>query len=109
MKLPQQYSIAIGDDGGAFLIPFRGRDLKVIASTGMDWDHVSVSLSNRCPNWEEMCFVKSLFFDDEECVMQLHPPKSSYVNCHPYCLHLWKPQKANILMPPTILVGYVGW
>jgi hypothetical protein len=42
-----------------------------------------------------MCHVKELFFDADECVMQLHPPKSEYVNCHQYCLHLWRPQTAK--------------
>jgi hypothetical protein len=52
-----------------------------------------------------MCFVKDLFWDDEECVMQLHPPKSDYVNCHPNCLHLWKPVGQDIPRPPSELVG----
>ena len=61
----------------------------------MAWDHVSVSLKTRTPTWEEMCHIKSLFFADEEVVMQLHPAKSAYVNYHPFCLHLWRPQSAE--------------
>ena len=38
------------------------RPLRIIASTDMGWDHVSVSLSNRCPNWYEMEQIKRLFF-----------------------------------------------
>lgn len=59
--------------------------LNVIASDGSYWqdaglpwpvwEHVSVSLPDRCPTWEEMCWVKSLFFEDEECVLQFHPPR----------------------------------
>ena len=64
-----------------------------------------MSLRNRCPNWLEMCFAKGLFWEDEEAVMQLHPPKSDYVNCHPYCLHLWKPLETAIPLPPSIMVG----
>jgi hypothetical protein len=52
-----------------------------------------------------MSFVKSLFWSDEECVMQLHPPASAYVNNHPHCLHLWRPTRQQIPMPPEILVG----
>ena len=78
---------------------------RVIASWGAGWDHVSVSLVDRCPTWEEMCWIKDLFFEPEECVMQLHPPKSRYVNCHPYCLHLWKPHRHTIPLPPTEFVG----
>jgi len=69
------------------------------------WEHVSVSTPRRPPNWQEMCFVKSLFWDDEETVMQLHPPRSQYINNHPHCLHLWRPIDQAIPLPPSILVG----
>lgn len=67
------------------------------------WEHVSVSLENRCPTWDEMCFVKDLFWEPEECVIQYHPPRSKYVNNHPYVLHMWKPPR-KIAMPPIELV-----
>jgi hypothetical protein len=100
-----------GDLFGLFI--FRGPfncELRCIASSGdaslgVNWEHVSVSLTNRCPNWPEMCFVKDLFWDPEECVMQLHPPKSQWISNHPYCLHLWRPLDATIPMPPSIAVG----
>lgn len=105
------YATNTGDDFGAFFVPGPvGRLLKVIASSGdpqsgVDWEHVSVSLENRCPNWPEMCFIKDLFWDQEEVVMQLHPAKSKWINNHPHCLHLWKPKSANIPLPPEITVG----
>ena len=90
---------------GAFCIlnPF-GPSLNVIASDGAGWDHVSVSLRDRCPTWPEMCYVKDLFFLEEECVLQFHPAKADYVNQHPNCLHLWRPQGKAIEMPPKICV-----
>lgn len=103
-----------GDTFGAFFIDGPcGRILKIIASggdtvEGIDWEHVSVSLDNRCPNWPEMCFVKSLFWDDEDTVMQLHPPKSRWINNHNFCLHLWRPTKQEIPLPPDITVGVQG-
>jgi hypothetical protein len=95
---------------GAFYIPCpkTGSRLKVVASAGyFDWDHVSVSVNKqkRCPNWIEMCFIKHMFFEPEDAVMQLHPPQSQYVNNHAYCLHLFRPCKAEIPMPPSLLVG----
>jgi hypothetical protein len=51
------------------------------------------------------CFVKNLFWEEEEVVMQLHPATSQYVNYHPNCLHLWRPMHMSILHPPSILVG----
>jgi len=69
------------------------------------WEHVSVSLPNRCPTWDEMDRIKRLFWDDEDAVMQLHPPRSQWVNLHPYVLHLWRPTGAVIPLPPPVLVG----
>lgn len=96
-------------NNGLFLIPFESYHFKVIASDGMDWDRVSVSLygnPSRTPTWKQMCFIKDLFWNAEDCVIQYHPPASEYVNNHPGCLHLWKPQKQNIPMPDSLLVGY---
>lgn len=97
-----------GNNGFFILPPYRANSvlsLRVLATDQMGWEHVSVSLKSRCPTWEEMCFVKSLFWDDEDCVMQLHPPRSQWVNNHRYCLHLWRPLDADIPQPPGFLVG----
>jgi hypothetical protein len=92
-----------------------GERLVIVASGADDddresqgWEHVSVSTRRRCPNWQEMCFVKDLFWDTEECVMQLHPPRSEWINNHNFCLHLWRSKKYAIPLPPDILVGYKG-
>lgn len=85
--------------------PIDGQPMRVIASSGCGWEHLSVSRHSRCPNWPEMCHVKALFFDPEEAVVQFHPPRSIYVNCHPHCLHLWRPTDREIHMPPPELVG----
>jgi hypothetical protein len=69
------------------------------------WEHVSVSTKTRCPTWKEMSWVKDLFFDDEEIVIQYHPRKADYVNVHPFCLHLWRPITATIPTPPPLAVG----
>lgn len=80
--------------------------LHIMSSGPLDdeWEHVSVSRDDRCPTWDEMSRVKRWFWDDEEAVMQLHPPLSSHVNQHPFCLHLWRPKKAAIPLPPTYMV-----
>lgn len=81
--------------------------LKVIASndTVLGWDHVSVSLPNSCPTWVEMEHVKREFFEDHEAAMQLHVPVADHVNCHAYCLHLWRPHAMEIPRPPSWMVG----
>lgn len=125
MHAPNKYRVrygmfGTGDDygnNGAFFVPFRpgAVPLKVIASDGLavpdeapdlaGWEHVSVSLPDRCPTWAEMCRIKDLFWDEEDTVVQFHPPRSQYVNNHPHCLHLWRPLRAAVPLPPSLLVG----
>lgn len=93
-------------NNGVFLIPHkRNIELKVVVSEGLGWDHVSVSLPNMVPTWSMMCFVKDLFFDEDEVVIQYHPKKECYVNFHPYCLHLWRSQTITFPTPPACMVG----
>ena len=109
----ERYRIRKGDaaidesygNNGIFRVPVGTRNCHVIASDGLGWEHVSVSFSDRCPTWGEMCQIKDLFWGDDEAVMQLHPPKAIYVNNHPYCLHLWRPIEEVIPFPPSGLVG----
>lgn len=93
-----------GDDGFALQIEFHGAELRIIASWGLDWDHVSIHIEGRCPTWAEMCFVKNIFWENSECVIQYHPPDKQYIDVHSHCLHLWRPQKTEIPMPPLNLV-----
>lgn len=103
-----------GADFGAFNVNGPcGTVLRILASPGdankeIPWEHVSVSCERRCPNWQEMCFVKDLFWEAEEAVMQLHPPRSQWINQHPYCLHLRRPTESEIPLPPSIAVGLAG-
>ena len=96
-----------GEKNGYFEISHKGNIYIVIISDGEGWDHVSVSIlrKKRCPTWEEMCWLKDLFFDETELVVQYHPPKSDHVNMHPYCLHLWRFQ-GDMPKPDKIMVGY---
>lgn len=84
------------------------RQMKVIASNGCGWEHVSVSMQGRCPTWVEMCFIKSQFWGDNDCVIQYHPTLAEYVNMAEYCLHLWRPIGQDLPRPPSILVGPKG-
>lgn len=113
---PTMYSSPSDGHCGLFQIAFKGAVFNVISSDGrgwkesglggMPWEHVSVTLQRhqRCPTWEEMSYIKSLFFDDEETVIQFHPPKSLYKNLHNYCLHLWRPKEIDIPLPPLATV-----
>lgn len=111
-----EYRSQYGDAYGAFLIPYppSGAKLLVLASEGrqaqerlgdaLAWDHVSVSTKNRTPNWYEMDFIKSIFWEDDETVIQLHVQRAQHVNVHPHTLHLWKPLLTDIPIPPVIAV-----
>ncbi len=93
-------------NNGAFEIPYKKSIvLNVIASDQIGWDHVSVSLPNMTPTWLMMCFVKDLFWYDNEVVIQYHPKKDDYINHHNYCLHLWKPKETELPTPPTWMIG----
>lgn len=103
--------LGLGDcRNGCFMVPCEetGATLFVIVSDGMGWDHVSVSVKDeeRCPTWEEMCFIKGLWFEPSEVVIQYHPDERDYINLHEYCLHLWRPQKRKLPTPPRTLVGW---
>ena len=84
-------------------------DGKAVEKEGLEvWEHVSVHVvrANKqfTPTWDDMCKVKELFWDDTDCVVQFHPPKSEYVNRHQNVLHLWRPANENIPTPPKIFV-----
>lgn len=114
-SVPDQYRVRKGPLGsdasagnnGAFFIPRNKSSvpLKVIASDGLQWEHVSVSLPDRSPTWEEMCKIKTLFWDPEDVVIQYHPGHSDYINNHPYCLHLWRPVNQSLPVPDPLMVG----
>jgi hypothetical protein len=114
-QVPEKYRVKKGpwattpQDGnnGLFFLPgFRHGDvMQVFASDGEGWEHVSVSMPNRCPTWPEMCRVKELFWSDDDCVVQYHPPKSDWVNNHQYCLHMWRPVGVEVPRPPAMMVG----
>jgi hypothetical protein len=118
-RVPEKYRLKTGEMGsdlsfgnnGVFVVPINQIYAFCIASDGEDWEHVSITLStrkgkiNRCPNWEEMCTIKSIFWEDTDCVIQFHPPKEDYVNNNKYCLHLWKPISVTLPRPHYSLVG----
>ena len=87
---------------GLFIIDNK---IRIISSgPGQEWEHVSVSLVDRCPTWDEMAMVKNLFWGERETVLQFHPKKERYKNCHPYCLHLWKKTGIDHELPPDELI-----
>lgn len=112
---------------GAFQVlvgrPFKDhqRAIRIISSgpdpvtvEGQRWEHVSAHAANvnlrtgqaiqSTPSWEEMCLVKSLFWNENECVIQFHPEEKHYVNHNPYVLHLWRWIDGTFPTPPIACV-----
>lgn len=101
-------AVRLSEKGGVYgqwTYRHEGLLLRIQASEGAGWEHVSVSLPNRCPSWEEMCAVKDLFWDGEDAVIQFHPPRSNYVSYSKYCLHLWRCKYQEQPLPHYGLVG----
>ena len=72
----------------------KGRRLCVASSLdtdedGVAWLHVSLSLPNRLPSWQDVKMVKGLFMGPEVTAWQCLAPDSEWVNVHEYCFHLW--------------------
>ena len=111
-----------GDPYGSFVIPAKwGADLVVLASAdghvttadcerphfaALGWDHASVRAykRNRTPNHYEMEFVRELFWDDSELVVQFSVPRSQHINIHPNVLHMWSPVGCTLPLPPGEMV-----
>jgi hypothetical protein len=93
---------------GAFVFFRNRKPLRVIISDGCGWEHASVSYEDETPRWEDMCFVKSLFWGSEDVAIQIHPACSEYINMHEHCLHLWRPTNGQLPLPDSIMVGYKG-
>lgn len=105
------YESSAGNTWGQFAFVFGKKIIRAMAVDGVEtgWEHVSVSVTidrkSRMPTWDEMCFVKSTFWDAEESVIQFHPPESEHINNHIACLHLWKFTGGDFPLPPSIFVG----
>ena len=118
--VPEKYRLTTGilssdstyGCNGAFILTYETHkvlaEIACIASDGEGWEHVSVviqSKQRRNPSWDEMIFVKNIFWGSNDTVIQFHPPESNYVNFHKYCLHLWRPIGIKIPLPPTKMIG----
>lgn len=92
--------------GGYYYDRFNNKKLNFIFSYQMGWEHLSVSMPNKTPSWEQMCMMKDIFWGEDECCVEYHPRKEDYVNNHEHCLHIWKPTEEYLPTPPSILVGF---
>ena len=119
VKVGRMASSEANGNNGMFLFRFPKAGANILAlclaSDGLGWEHVSVSLKKyknkrfvdigRCPTWDEMSAIKSIFWDSEDAVIQFHPPAALHINNHPYCLHLWRLVDGSFPLPTPEMVG----
>lgn len=108
VDLPGFERVPDEDIQGAFLIPYADAQLQVMCGCGEDWDHVSVSVKGRCPTWDEMHWIRGLFFEPGETVIQIDPPKDHYINYHKHTLHMWRHWRQEILLPPAKFIAPIA-
>jgi hypothetical protein len=109
------------DASGHYMIPhhlIKDYHFFIVFSYGLGWEHMSVTLRkqisstkkttkpvDRCPTWPEMCFLKDMFWNPDECCVQYHPPMSQYISNAEFCLHIWRPTEVELPAPDAALVG----
>lgn len=111
---------SLPEDGpnGMFSLPIPVRPgsqgfLQVIASNDGGWEHLSVhtlivgpdgSEKTFDPIWPHMHEVKLLFWDNEDVVVQFHPPQDLYLQYPATTLHLWRQIGTTFPVPPLEIV-----
>jgi hypothetical protein len=69
-----------------------------IEDDGKRWLHASCSYPDHIPSWDDVKVMKTCFVGDRAAYM-VFPPKSKYVNLHPFVLHLFAPLDNSNLLP----------
>ena len=57
--------------------------------------HMSISKPASLPTWEEITRARYDLLPDELWMVQVLPPRKSYVNHHPYTMHLFESHEAQ--------------
>jgi len=104
---PILINIELGIDGGRAALHIGRWDGSVIWSTGAGWEHVSVSpfAKRIIPEYEDMCKIKDIFWNEDEDVIHIFPNRKNYVNNVKNCIHLWSCTYKPMVLPPSCLVG----
>ena len=57
------------------------------------------------PSYYDMCTIKGIFWNKDEAVIEIHPAEADYVNNVENCLHLWRANDKEMILPPSFMVG----
>jgi len=85
--------INVSLDGATYVSALGTMRVVISADTELDgrrWRHFSISKPHSMPKWDELVAAKEAFLGKESKAVQVIPPRSQYVNIHPYCLHLFE-------------------
>ena len=104
---PRLRNIDEGMDGFVADIHLCGWQGSVIFSYEGGWEHVSVRpyLKRIIPDYDAMCQLKDMFWNEDEDVIHVFPRKENYVNNVSNCLHLWRCYYKDMVLPPSCFVG----
>lgn len=67
------------------------------------WDKARKSLA-RAPSPSETAWLKDLFFEPQEPVLQFHLARNHPLHAQAFVVHLWRPTIGEITLPPPELV-----
>ncbi len=64
--------------------------IKFFVIYNAEWEHVCITHLDSMPEYEELVKLKEEAWQTSEIAIQVHPPKSEYINTMQYALHLWR-------------------
>lgn len=103
-RIAVQYEDKHGFKGIIAMPTWKG---SLIVTNSGGWEHASVSPEKLriIPTWDDMCMLKDMIWNEDEAVIEIHPPKAEHVNNLPNCLHLWRCYFKDMVLPPSFMVG----
>lgn len=72
-------------------------NLRVMLSRDADRWHISVSLPDRYPNWDEIKEARYKFIPNDVFMIMGLPPKEYFINVHENCFHLWEMKDQHLI------------
>ena len=75
----------------------------VVCNWDNEWEHVSMRplKYSIIPDLNDICYLKNIFFNKDETVIQIYKNTCSMKNC----LHLWRCAYQDVLLPPCFMAG----
>lgn len=89
-------------NNGTFSFEAEGYKFLCAAVEGAEWENVSVQINrSRQPDQEQLLFIRSLFWDDDDIVVFFLPAPKNYTPI----VQLWRSKKFKMITPPLELIG----